>query len=401
MRFVRAVGLQRAATPLVERLDVGLVQVPLQPLPVRGARPDHRPHHGEVPVEPAVQRRTVVDLDRHPRRGIRHDGDRVREPWGEQVVAVPLVEELPIVGSELARERRTEQVVDLADGVLRRLVVDGVVVRREERTVVPELVVIGEHRRRVLLHQRQLALGLHLRAHQVVLVQVEREPVPAEPDLTAVGVLRRDDHDQGAFQDVGHAAVVPVGELVQQLERGVGAALLAAVQVPRDPQDHRRGGGQSVDGRLGRGGVTDRGGVGLDLRQPLVGDVRGVADERVADRAPAYRRAERPHAHPVAGRADRIQIGVDLVGGGLPIHPDREAQHILGRGHDALEARRRRERIAGAAAPFAAEGLGDGERGRCHRPRREPYEQTPTEVIPLAHASPFPLHHGPCLGRGP
>ena len=120
--------------------------------------------------------------------------------------------------------------------------VDGVVVRWEERTVVPELVVVGEHDGRVLAHQVELAIGLGLGPHKVVLVQVEREPVAPEVGIRCVWVPAEGTTTITALES--RMSVTPqsssMGELVEQPKRCVTAALLASVQVADHPQEHRR-----------------------------------------------------------------------------------------------------------------------------------------------------------------
>ena len=99
---------------------------------------------------------------------------------------------------------------------------------------------VDEEHRRVLADDLELAVGLGLGPGEPVAVHVEAVDVAPLADLAAVGVLGRQDHDEGVGDDLVDDAVVARGELVQGMERGVGAALLAAVDVAGDPQDHRR-----------------------------------------------------------------------------------------------------------------------------------------------------------------
>jgi hypothetical protein len=96
-----------------------------------------------------------------------------------------------------------------------------------------------EHRR-VLAEDLELAVGLRLGPGEPVAVHVEAVEVAAGLLLAAVRVLDRQDDDDRVGEDVVDDAVAPRGEVVQGVERGVGAALLVAVDVAREPEDDRR-----------------------------------------------------------------------------------------------------------------------------------------------------------------
>ena len=141
---------------------------------------------------------------------------------------------------------------------------------------------VDEQRRRVLADDLELAVGLGLRSGEPVAVHVEAVEVPALADLAAVRVLDRQDHDDRVGEDLVDDAVVAGGELVEGVERGVGAALLAAVDVGRDPQDRRGVRGQVRGFLVGRRRILQRREPFLDPGE--VGEVLRRPDDRVLDR---------------------------------------------------------------------------------------------------------------------
>ncbi len=259
---------------------------------LRGHR-ERDPLHGEVACEPPVQRGAVVHLDRHAGALEAVRDERVVELRREEVVDAA-VEVVPALDVE-ARSEGVAEGVDPADHGLVGLVVLRIVVGREERAVVAELVVVEQHQRRVLPHQLDARVGLGLRAGERVAVQVEPVRVAAGVGLAAVGVLHGHEHDDRVVQHARHHAVVAVGELVQGLERGVGAALLVAVDVRHHPQDRRGRGGKRRDlvgRRLWiadlRGRVAD---VGERLRRHVL---RDCPRSRTGSGVPARRCRPRP-----------------------------------------------------------------------------------------------------------
>ena len=143
---------------------------------------------------------------------------------------------------------------------------------------------VDEERRRVFADDVELAVGLGLGPREPVAVHVEAVEVPSLADLAAVRVLRRQDYDDRVGEDLVDDAVIAGRELVEGVERGIGAALFATVDVGGDPQDRRRVRGQVRGFLVGRCRVLQR-------REPLldpceIGEVFGGPDDRIPDRLP-------------------------------------------------------------------------------------------------------------------
>ena len=98
---------------------------------------------------------------------------------------------------------------------------------------------VDEQHRRVLADDLELAVGLRLGAGEPVAVHVEAVQVAPLLELAAVRVLDRQDHDEGVVQDLPDHAVIAGGEVVQDAQGRIRAALLAAVDVAGHPQDRR------------------------------------------------------------------------------------------------------------------------------------------------------------------
>ena len=139
-------------------------------------------------------------LERHPRGVEAHRRDRVAEDRREEVVrrAVPVLDPLEV---ELVRDRGAVQLVDPPVGGVGSLVVLGVGVGREEEVGRAELVGVDVEHRRILAKQLELAVGLGLRSCEPVAVHVEAVEVAPRVLLAAVGVLDRQDHDDGVGQE--------------------------------------------------------------------------------------------------------------------------------------------------------------------------------------------------------
>jgi hypothetical protein len=259
------VRLELAGHSHLVRLDVGGVPVAHH---VGSGGPGERggPHRREMLVEPDRDVLEAGLLQGHA-GGLESLGrNGVAEDRGEEVVggAVEVVDLLPV---ELLGDGRRVEVVDPVMGGVRDLVVFGVGIGWEEVVLEPELVRVDIQHRREPPDGLQLAVRFRLGPGEPVPVHVEAVGVAAGVELAAVRVLDREDHHGRRVQDGGDHAVVAVGQLVQGLQRGVGAALLVPVHVRRDPQDLGRGGDQRLRLRWGECGVTEGGGVGPDRLQ--------------------------------------------------------------------------------------------------------------------------------------
>ncbi len=154
-----------------------------------------------------------------------------------------------------------------------------------------------------------------------------------------------------------------IRQLVEDAELGVGAALLAAVDVAHEPDDRRRLGGEP--GRLARRGV------GVAQLRGRVADggeagrrhVLRPADERVAKRPSLPRRAEDAADDPRARGVDRLHVCVGLGGRHL-LRAEREPEDGLGRRRLAGEDGRRLDRVAGRRRRRAGGGYRPGGQGQ-------------------------------------
>ncbi len=141
--------------------------------------------------------------------------------------------------SNSSRDRRAVQAVDPVMGLVGDLVVLGIGVRAGRSSRQPELVGVDVQHRRVLADDLELAVGLGLGPGEPVAVHVEavrgsggRRP-RGRPGSGSAGSRRS--RSRGCRRRRSRRG----GELVQGVERGVGAALLVAVDVGREPQDRR------------------------------------------------------------------------------------------------------------------------------------------------------------------
>ena len=374
LRLVDTVRQQVTFAPLLHRLHRRRVPIQMQRAAARGGRRERDPHDGVMAVPPLVDRGAVVDLDRHPGPLEAERGQGVGEDRREEVVAVALVEVVPAAPLELLGHDRSVDVVDVVDLPVRDLVIDGIVGRREERTVVPELVMVGQHQWRVLAHQLDLAVRLGLRAAEVIAVEVERVVVAAGIERSPVGVLDRDDDHHGVLQEPVHDAVVAIGEAVHERDDRVRAALLVAVDIAAHPEERRCRLGEVIDARLGRGRVGDLVMRLPDLFETGVRDVFGPADDGVADLAPDRGVTDDADPHPVARRRDGVEVLIALSGRHLPA-TGLEAEDLRGGGNDAEIVGRRQEGLA-VALRRLRRGVDAGQHDRCGGRGRKRQERT-------------------------
>jgi hypothetical protein len=216
---------------------------------------------------------------------------------------------------------------------------------------------VDEERAGQLAQQLDLAVGLRLGAREPVAVHVEAVHVAARVELAAVGVLDRQQHDDGVVEDLPRGAVVPVGQLVQDAQRGVGAGLLAPVDVRRHPQDRRIPAGDGAGlARRGARVAQALGGV-RDAGERAAVEAVAVADDRPAQLAalPAPL-VERARDHALARAVDGVHVRVGLIGRDLAALAAGGGHDVFELGHLAAELRLRLHRVAG--------GLGGGRGGQ-------------------------------------
>jgi hypothetical protein len=363
------VRLEDAPAALLDGTGEGSVLPPQDRLLVeRGLRQRH--HVDRVLAhEPKVERLVVGDLDRHPGALEAVRGHGVVVFGREEVVDLPVKEvpSLPLVG---VRERPAVDVVDPGQDLVGDLVVDGIVVRREEGLVVAELMAVDQQDRRIAPHELHFGVGLRLRPREHVPVEVEPVGVSPRVRLAPVGVLDGDDEHHGVVEDPIDDAIVPIGELEEDPQRSVGPALLVTVHIGDDPRDGGRRGGELIDPFDRRLGVAD-----LDRRAPDGGEPRsrhvvGPAHDRVAKGTPLDRGAVGSGGDAVRGGGDRVDVEGRLPRRHLPSHAQREAQHAPRRRRDPTEALRGRQRITAER--------GEGRRGhRGGRRRAHSDEESP------------------------
>ncbi len=340
------VRLEQARGSLGEGVDPRAVPVEEHLLAVQRARRERHPVRDVLLVRTDGDRIEVGLLERHPAaaEGDRRDGVAVHH--GEKV-EVFVVEVLDVLAVELRLHGRAEQLVRERDRFGRHLVVDRVGRRREEEVVRAHLVRVDVHHAGVLAQQLELRVRLALGPREPVAVHVEEVGVLPLLGLAAVGVLRRDDPDERVIEDLLRGAVGAVGELVEDTELGVCAALLVPVDVAHQPQDRRRL--RSEPGGLGgrclriaqaRRRLADR-------REASGRHMLGLADERVAEVAALPGGAEDAADDPGARRVDGLHVFVGLGSCHL-LRAEREAELRLGRRHLSEEGRRRLYRVAGS-----------------------------------------------------
>ena len=291
-------------------------------------------------------------LERHARRTEAVRRHRVAVAGVEEVVDV-VVEVRDPARVELVLHRRPVQVVDPAHRLVGDLVVDRVRVRREEVAGgVAHLVRVDEQHGRIAAQQLDLAIRLGLRAGEPVAVHVEPVGVAPGVGLATVGILRRQDHHDRLVEDPLRRAVATVRELVEDAQRRVGPALLAAVHVAGHPQD--RGALGRDPRRLGRGSARVHQGCGRapDALEAPRRHVRGAADDRVPQRPALHRRGGDTGRHARARPVDREQVLIGL-GGRDVARAELDPDHLLRGRHLAAETR----------GPRVAGRLRDGRRG--------------------------------------
>jgi hypothetical protein len=289
----------------------------------------------------------------------------------EEVVRVVVeVRDAPLV--ELALHRGAVDVVDPGHGRLGDLVVDGIGVGREEVRRRAHLVRVDEQHARVAAQQLDLAVGLGLGAREPVAVHVEAVGVAARVRLAAVGVLDRQDHHDRRVEDPLGRAVGAVGELVEHAQRRVGAALLAAVHVARDPEDRGIRGGDPRRVERARARIHQLRRARAHGGQAGARHALGPADDRIAQRPPLVRGRRHAARHAGAGPVDREQVAVGLGRGDVAV-TEVDADHLLG-GRDLPSEARRREGVAvlSGGRRRSDQQCAGGERAREPTPRHVP-----------------------------
>jgi hypothetical protein len=337
-----------------------------------------RPDRGVLLQHALGCRLLVVLLERHA-RGVepcRRDG--VSVPHVEEVVGTPVeVVETGVV--ERLLHRLAVDVVDPVERGLADVVVDGVGVRREEVALASHLVRVDEQLGRQLAQLLDLAVGLRLGAGEPVAVEVEAVGVAPGVRLAAVGVLGGQDHHDGAVQDRLGRAVGAGSELVEDTERGVGAALLAAVDVAGHPQDRRCVSRDASGLLVRRAGVTERVDLAGDRAESTRLHPLLLPDHGVAQRPAVPRAAQHAVDDLRAGVGDRPEVAVGLRGRDIPL-PQLDAEDLLRRRHLEVEHRLCLERLAGGAAlrrwcagrrAGDGRGQGYGERERGAGPNQD------------------------------
>ncbi len=342
-RVEDVVLLQAAVLSLLLRLDEGVPPC-AQDLGAVGRAGEQGGERGGVLVAHAHRVRPDVSLlEGHPHGA--HLGGRhgVAVHLGEEVVArVPgLV--APAAGLERAGVRRAVHLLDLPIQPVRGLVVDRVRVGWEEVGATAVLVLVDEQLRRVLPQQPEPTRDLRLRADQPVAVHVERVAVVAPVVGTAVGVLHRDQADDGVVEDRARHAVRAVGQLVQEPDDGVTTGRLVAVDVGSDPQDRRRTTNDRRRLSIRRRRVAEPVEVATDLRQPV--QRARVADERVPQWPALPGVRVDPGHHATAGTVGDPPVVADLLVGRLAL-AELEAEHLVGARHGAAEMRLGGDRVA-------------------------------------------------------
>ena len=235
---VELVGLELADDSLLVGLHVLGPPLGEQLVVLRACRIQRRPDGGVLLTEPDVGGSPVALLEGHARGVEAGAGDRVAVAHVEQVVEVT-VEVGDVEALEGLGHRTAVDVVDPVQRGLADLVIHRVGVRREEVGRTAHLVGVDEQLRRQLSQHLELGVGLGLGAREPVAVHVEAVGVATRVGLPAVRVLRRQYDDDRVVEDLLSRAVAAGGQLVEDAQRRVGAALLAAVDVAGDPENGR------------------------------------------------------------------------------------------------------------------------------------------------------------------
>ena len=168
-------------------------------------------------------------------------------------------------------------------------------------------------------------------------------------------------------------AVGAVGQLPENTQRGVRAALLIAVHVACDPEDGGRGRGEARDLGRRRGGIAQALGGGRDPGQRRRGHIVRQADNGVAQRPAAETGGK--HAVDDAGRRarHRQQIAVRLGDRDVAL-AEVDAEKRARRRHGAGKDRR------GAGGVASGRGSIDGEFDR-KASRQEPCTKQSARAI--------------------
>ena len=192
--------------------------------------------------------------------------------------------------------------------------------------------------------QLHLRVGLRLRAREPVAVEVEAVVVLAPRRLAPVRVLRRHDHGDDVVVELADVAVGARGELVEDLQLGVGAALLVAVDVARQPHDRGRV-AQAVVAPAAA--LAQRDEALADAAQLGRAHVLARGDDRDLERPAGPGGADVEGDDAVGRRVDRLHVADDLLARDRLRLADaeREAEHGL----RAWARRGRRSAVVGQA----------------------------------------------------
>ncbi len=236
----------------------------------------------------------------------------------EQVVGVVVEVGDALVVERLA-DRRPDQVADEVDREVGDLVVDGVLVGREE-VAVARLVGVDVEDAGVLLEQRQERAVLDLVLRAEVAVVVERPRARARDRVAPVRVAHRQQEVVHVLQAPRVPAVRPGRQLVEVARDRLAGRRLGAVRRGGDPRQRgpRAGGGKA--GGLGHRPVTHAGPErAVAAARVEVGDVVRRAQDVELQRPAEHRGAERLDQHPHAGgrlrRGEhRVEVLVDVRG---------------------------------------------------------------------------------------
>ena len=313
---------------VVQRADeLVLLQLAVRALP-DGLGPllDPARRHADLVLDRRLDRRVdrevvVIDLlgvglagallVGHAGRAHDQGGHGVAVLRGEEVV-LAVVAERDRLRVELALQRRADPVLDEVEREVRDLVVDRVLVGREE---VPArgLVGVDEEDARVVVHLRDEDRVLLLVLRPEVTVRVK---APGRGAGDAVAAVRVADGLQEVVHELQTALVLAVRarhQLVDLARDRLRRGGLAAVRCGRDPGEGRpRGGGLEPDllGDLARAHAAPEGGVAV--RRVEVGDVLRRAQHVELDvtqvgRGAAHVLLDQPHA--------RVGLGLLRRGG--------------------------------------------------------------------------------------
>ena len=343
-------------------------------------------------VHPLRERIAAVLLERHAGAVEPDRRDRVSVEDPEEVVR--LVVEVPDpLTVELGGHRGPVDPVDPVVRLVGDLVIHGVGVRREEVRERPHLVDVEVQHGREPSKELELRVRLRLSTGEPVAVHVDVVGVAARVRLAAVWALHGDEHDDRVVEDRLGDAVGASGELVEQLERGLRAALLAPVDVGLHQQDRRGGGGQRTDVGLGLGipELRDRRVDGGRHSRLLIEVVR-IAGDRVIDRPTFHRVTGDPARDTIARVVERFDVRVRFGDRDLPGAERRErftverdllrSRHVLG--EDGI----REDRMTGRLGCCGGEGHAAEQQERCDRACQEPLRDASRHPSSSVHSGP-------------